>query len=806
MLNVLQELRYSCRILKRAPAFSIFTIAILGLGVSASTTMFAVVNAVLLEPLPFQESQRLATIQPNSGSRLSERYMYAWRAQSRTFADIAGWYDARMILNRHGEPVEVAVDRTTPNFFAVLGTRPILGRTFSYNDDLRQVEREVVLSYGLWQRRFSGDPQAIVQSITLDDRSFRVIGVMPPGFAIRTNELPASRAELWTPFQVDPDAGLGMGGALNVVGRLTRSSSFDQAQVELTTIGDRLEAERPSFTRNWRSAVAPLSEATLRGARATLIVLFGSVSILLIIACVNVATLVLSRNAARQAEISVRISLGATATRLMQQLVPESILLATCGGTIGLLLASWGTRFASSQLPAMLNLPRGEQTVVDVRAVMFAIGATAIAVIVCGVFPAWRAIRIAPHASLQQHARTASASRDRRGFGSALLVGQTALALTLLASAALLARSFEHLTRVDLGFRSTNVMTMRTTLAASRYATDDRVRAFTTELLTRAAAIPGVHTVGLANYLPLTNVGEGMTFEIEGRSYARPDEQPSSWRSVVDGRYFETMRIPLLRGRLPGTTDTNATQPVAVIDEALARRYWPNEDPVGTRLLLKNADGTKTSTVIIGVVGNVRWMATAAAPPATTYLWGPQRPDRDITMIADVSGNVAATANALARTITGIDPSQPASDIRALDDLVAADTAHPRFTMLMVAGFASAAIVLAAIGLYSVISFNVVQRRREIGVRVALGAQRRDVIRLFMSRGLVVAAIGIVAGTGCTLALGRVVGGLLYGIESHDPVSLAAATVFVVLVATVATYVPAARAARLDPIIALRRE
>ncbi len=803
---VRQDVRYSFRALARTPAFTLLAVAILALGIGASTIVFAVVDAVLLKALPFSEPQRLATIQLSSGSRLSERYMYAWRTQSETFADIAGWYDARVILNGRGEAVEVAIDRTTPNFFAVLGTRPMLGRTFSYGDDLRQAEPEAVLSYGLWRRRFSADPRAIAQSITLDDTSYRVIGVMPPGFAIRTNELPESRAELWIPFQIDPDAGVGMGGALNVVARLDGNSSFDQAQVEVATIVDGLETERPSFTRSWRVTVTPLREATVRNVRATLIVLFGSVSILLLIACVNVATLVLSRGAARQTEIAVRISLGATVTRLMQQLITESILLAGCGAIIGLLLATGGTRLAVSQFPAMLELPRVGQTAMDSRAVMFAIAATAITVTVLGLFPASRAIRIAPHAGLQENARTASPSPDRRLFASALLVAQIALAVTLLACAGLLARSFENLARVDLGFRSNNVVTMRTTLAASRYASDDRVRAFTTDLLMRAAPIPGVRMVGLANYLPLSDVGEGMAFEIEGRSYSRPDEQPTSWRSVVGGQYFETMSIPLLRGRLPGAMDTFATQPVAVIDEALARRYWSNENPIGARLLLRNADGAKTSIVIIGIVGNVRWMATAAAPPGTTYFWAPQRPGRDITLIAGVSGNAAAAAKALARTITDIDPGQPVSDIRTLDEVVAADTARPRFTMLVLAGFASAAVVLAAIGLYSVVSFSVRQRRREIGVRVALGAQRRDVIRLFMSRGLIVTAAGIVAGIGCTLVLGRAVGGLLFEIESRDPVSIAAATVFVALVAAVATYVPAARATRLDPIVALRQD
>jgi putative ABC transport system permease protein len=801
-----QDLHHSWRTLRHAPGFVFFAIATLALGVGASTTTFTVVDAVLLKPLPFTDPQRLATIRPDSGARISERYAYEWRSQSRAIADLAGWYDARMILSGRGEAMEVLVDRTTPNFFAVLGTRPILGRTFSYRHDLRQVEREVVLGYRLWQRRFGSESRVVGQSITLDDTSYTVVGVMPPGFAIRTNELPESRAELWMPFPIDPDAGLGMGGALNVVARLARTASFASAEIELATVGDRLEAERPSFTRNWRVQVVPLREATVRDVRAALLVLFGSVSILLMIACLNVATLLLSRGVARSTEIAIRISLGATVTRLMQQFLTESIILAGCGSAIGVIVAASGTHLIVNRLPALLDLPRVGQISVDFRAVVFAIAMTTLSVIVCGLFPALRATRVAPHESLHNRSRTVSPSVGRRHPYNVLLATQIALALTLLAGAGLLARSFEKLTRVDPGFLRDNVVTMRTTLSASRYASHDRVRAFTTELLTRAAAIRGVQAVGGANYLPLSNVGEGTTFEIDGRSFARQDETPAAWLSVVNGRYFDSMGIPLLRGRLPESSDTDRTQPVAVIDEVLARRYWSGGDPIGARLLFNNASGAKTAVVIIGIVGNVRWMSTALQPPGTTYLWFPQRPTRDITLVARVSGNDSAIANDLARIVIDIDPGLPVTDIRTLDAVFAADTARPRFTMLLLTGFAVAAVVLAAIGLYSVISFSVLQRRREIGVRVALGAQRRDIVQLFMFRGLVVTAAGVAAGIASTLALGRALESLLYGIGSRDPVSIVGATTFVLLVSMVAVLVPAARATRLDPVVALRRE
>ncbi len=802
---VRQDLRYSFRTLKRARAFTLFAVATLALGISASTTTFAVVDAVLLKPLPFLDPQRLATVRPDSGSRVSERYMYAWWSQRRTLIDLAGWYDTQMILSGREEPVNVLVDRTTPNFFAVLGAPALLGRTFFYVSDLQHVEREVVLSYGLWRRRFNGEPGVIGQSVRLDGAEYNIVGVMPSGFAIRTNELPESRAELWTPFRVDPDSGVGMGGSLNVVARLAGDTSFQQAQVDLATIANGLEASRPSFTRNWRVEVIPLRDATVKTVRTTLLVLFGAVGILLLIACVNIATLLLSRATTRSMEVAVRMSLGATSARLIQQFMIENILVAACGGSIGVLLAVWGTHLLVTRLPSALDLPRVGQISVDFRTLGFALGVTALTVIVFGVLPAIRAVRVVPQKSLQRGARSSSRSSSRRS-GNALLVVQIALALTLLAGAGLLTRSFEKLTHVDLGFRRDNVVTIRTTLSAVQYTTDDRIRGFINELHSRAAAIPGVQAVGSANYVPLSNVGEGAAFEIEGRSYARPDEQPGSWRSVVGGQYFEAMGIPLLRGRLPGSIDTDHTQPVALIDEVLARRYWSGANPIGARLLFKQGDGAKSSVVIIGIVGNVRWMAASAEPPGTTYLWSPQHPGREITLIARVNGDASRAVKALAQAITDVDTGQPVSDIRTLDDLVSADVARPRFIMLVLAGFASAALVLAAIGIYSVISFSVLQRTREIGVRLALGARPGDVLRLFMSRGVVVTGVGAVTGIGCTLALGRVVEGLLYEVRSRDPLSVVAATVFVLLVATAASYIPASRATRLDPLIALRRE
>jgi putative ABC transport system permease protein len=549
-----------------------------------------------------------------------------------------------------------------------------------------------------------------------------------------------------------------------------------------------------------------LREATVHDVRVTLLAVFGAVGILLLIASVNIATLLLTRAVARSSEIGIRVALGATRARLIQQSLVESASLAACGGAAAVLLAEWGTRLAAHRLSPALDLPRVGEISLDVRSVAFALGVTILAVVIFGLLPTFGAMFRVTAPELRTHVRATSPGPSGRRSASILIGGEIALALTLLAGAGLLVRSFEKLIRVDLGFRPDNVVTIGTTLSAVRYGTDEQVRAFLDDVLTRSAAVPGVRAAGFANYLPLTNVGEGTVFEIEGRSSGRPGERPGAWRSIVGGRFFEAMGIPLLSGRLPGRGDTDRTQPILLIDEVLARRYWPNDNPVGTRVIFDAEGGRKVSGLVIGIVGSVRWMATAERPPGTIYFWLPQRPRREITVVARVNGNAATAGRALAHVIGEVDPAQPVSEIQPLDDVVAANIARPRLTMFVLVGFAGAALLLAAIGLYGVMSFDVVQRTREIGVRVALGAQRRDVLRLVMSRGLVVTGIGALTGIVCAVAAGRLIAGVLYGVAPRDPVALIASAAFVLLVATGAMCVPAVRASRLDPLDALRRE
>ena len=801
-----QDARYALRQLRRTPGFAAIAIAVLALGIGASTAIFSIIDAVLLRPLNFAEPQELTMIRPSSGARVSASYFQEWRAGSRGFIDLAAWRDVRANLTGAGPPLEILADRVTVNFFALLGVPAVVGRTFTSTPTLAVVQAEVVLSHGLWQRRFGADPGVIGQPITLDGERLTIVGVMPAGFTIRTTELAESRAELWMPLSLAPGDPVGMGGDLNVVARLAPGVTIEQGREELALIAQRLEAAHPSYSSEWRVEVSSLQAATVKDVRLALFVLFGAVGLLLLLACANVANLVLSRLAARETELAIRLSLGATRARLLRQLLTESFVLTAAGGALGVLLTIWGTQLLVRFLPAGVDLPRAHEIGVNLRVLLIASVAMTLITAFVGLVPWVNAVRSVPQSALRETMRGSSGGRRRTRLRGALIISEVAIAMMLLAGAGLLVRSFAALIQVNPGFRTERVLTMRTTLPASRYSSDDRIRSFSRELLQRIARLPGVRAVGSVNYLPMSRFGVADRFEIAGRPETRTEEQKFSWVSVVGGRYFEAMGIPLLRGRLPTDADSETTQPVVVIDQELAERYWAHEDPIGTRISWSRGQGETKSGEIIGVVGGVRWNGMAATPQATTYFWLPQEPGRELTIVTRTVADPTAMARSIAAQVGEIDASQPVAEIRAMQDLVAADLARPRFTMFLLVGFAASALLLAAIGLYGVIAVGVAQRTREIGIRVALGARPVDVVRLVIQRGMVLAGTGIAIGIAAALALGGVMAGLVYGITPRDPVTLVTVASVLAIVAMVAAYVPARRAARLDPIVALRAE
>jgi putative ABC transport system permease protein len=706
-------------------------------------------------------------------------------------------------MTGRGEPIQVLADHTTTNFFAMLGTAPLVGRTFTTDRDLSRVEPEVVLSYGLWQRWFGGDPTVVGQSIVLDGAAQTIIGVMPQGFAIRTTELAESRAELWRPLRLEPGNLTGMGGNLHVVGRLAPRATLAQAQAELSAIAGRIEEQFPSYSRDWRVQTLPLLEATVRDVRPMLLVLFGAVALLLFVACANVATLAISRSVARQAEFTVRSALGASRGRLIRQLFVESLVIAGLGGTVGMVLAWWGTGIAHTAISPGMNLPRTAEIAVGARALGFACAVTAVA---AGSIWLLSLSRIVLGSVSPARVTRGEVGQRSQRLTNAAIVAQVGFALMLLAGTGLLVRTLLELTRVAPGFDVDRVLTMRTTLSEGAYANDDRIRAFGEDLLRALESEPSVSRAGFANYLPMSRGGAANRFEIDGRPETSVEDQKFSWVSVVGGQYFEAMGIPLLSGRLPGREDTDRTEPVFVIDETLARRYWPNADPLGARLMWHLGNDETLTGRVIGVVGRVKFRGLAADAPSSAYWWFPQAPTREFVLAVRSTDDAVSVASPVSDAIRRIDPSQPVTDVRALAAFVADDLARPRFAMLLMGGFAAVALLLAGLGLYGVVAFWVARRTSEIAVRVAIGARAGDVLWLVMRRTVLLVAGGVAIGLAASIAAARAIAGLLYGVTPADPTALVLATLFLVLVAMLAAYLPARRALHVDPIVALRAD
>lgn len=799
------DLGQALRRLKRVPGFSVAVLLTLGLGIGASTLIFAIVNSVVLRPLPFDAPDRLIAVRLSTGARISEAYLQEWRLDNSTLEDLAGWFDARASLTGGGPAVEVDVDHTTDNFFSVLRVQPILGRAFSPSRDLSNAEPEAVISFGLWRRRFGTAPDVVGRNIVLDQRSHRVIGVMPEGFAVRTNELAESRAEVWTPFALKPRNRAGMGGALNVIGRLRPGAEVHQAQADLTRIARALEEQYPSYSRDWKVEVMTLREATVRDVRGPLTVLFGAVNLLLLLASFNVANLSLGRSRARRAEMAIRLSLGASRRRIVSQVFSETLVLTLVGGVLGTLLAFGGVRVAASLLPPELEVPRLHGLGVDPFVLGFACLLTLLAGMVSGLLPALSVARSAANSTMTDVVRLSSPIRMESRATAFLIGAEVAMALVLVSGAFLLGRSFWTLTRVEPGFQPEHVLTFRVTLPEARYSSRETLRVFETELRSGLEGLPGVEAVGSANYLPLSGGGMADHFEIAGQREGRDEGRKTTWINTVGGRYFEVMKIPLLRGRYPRDSDSAASPPVFVIDQGLAAKYWPGKDPLGQRLVF-DTGGAAISGEIIGIVAPVRTPSLSAEAPPMTYGWLPQAPPRELSFVVRTSAAPETLGKGILGVVGRLDGSLPVSDLRPLGDFVAADRAQRRFTAMLLGGFALAALVLAGLGLYAVIALAVSERTREIAVRVVLGADGRSILGLVMSRGAVLIASGLLAGVVGALALGNAVSGLLYGVAPRDPATLAAATLFLGAVALLAMYVPARRALRIDPIIVLRTE
>ena len=820
MRTLMEDLRYALRGLRRSPGFTTVAVIALALGIGANTAIFSVVNAVLLRPLPYRDSGRLVVVDerhltgPEVGN-VSPANFLDWREQNRVFDPISAAFLWGGTLTGRGEVEQIGGLQVSSNLFTLLGAQAELGRTFLPEEGQPGAKRVLVLSHALWQRRFGSDPNIIGQAVTLSGESYTVAGVMPAGF--RFPPYWATRAELWTPMQFDARfASMRGGRMLRVFGRLKPGVSLKQAQAEMDLIGERLRRAYPGDNAEMGVLVQPLHEKVVGSIRPALLVLLGAVGCVLLIACANVANLLLARATGRQKEMAIRTAIGAGSARLVRQLLTESLLLSAVGGAVGLLLAAWGVQALIAALGRTIMqgagiIPRFQEIGIDLPVLGFTVALTLVTGIVFGLAPALQSTNLDLNGLLKDSAGPARGEFKFGGRSSraTLVVAEVALAEVLLIGAGLLLHSFWQLQQVDPGFRAKHVLAAEVSVAGSSYL--DRQLPFYGQLLQKLESLPGVVSAGAINHLPLA--GDIWTFDlsVEGQPIPPPGQEPSAAYRIVSPRYFETMGTPLLRGRAFDGHDVEGAPMVAIVSEAMARRNWPNQDPIGKRFKMGHSDSAKPWLTVAGVARNVTQREWAEASQPELYLPYLQHPEyfsgqasSYMTFVVRTTGDPAALASALRHEVAGFDRNLPVSNVATLEAVVSDAQWRPRFNMLLLTIFAATALALAVVGIFGVISYAVAQRTREIGIRMALGAKPGDVLALVVKQGLGLALAGVAIGLGVAAIVTRAMSSLLYGISATDPLAFAGVSVVLIAAALAATYLPARRAAKVDPMVSLR--
>ena len=803
---ILQDLRYGIRKLAKNPGFTAVVVLALALGIGANTAIFSVVNATLLHPLAFKDPGRIAMVWMDNRKLGVDQDWHSYlnfleyKNGSQTFEDIAAFNDRSFNLTGAGDPIRVLGAWATASLFPVLGVDPILGRAFTSDEEEPGRDLVVVLSHGLWQRRFGADPQIIGQQISLNGKNRTVIGVMPASF-----RFPDKDAELWVPLS--PDAQLRNNRNalwLKAVGRLKPGVTLEQARADMGTIAGRLE-QQYDFMSGYGVNLVPIHDQVVGSVRPAMLVLLAAVALVLLIACANVANLLLVRAAAREREIAVRAALGAARGRLVSQMLTESIVLATAGGVAGLLIAVLGLRMLLAMAP--VDIPRLDQIRVDWQVLAFALGLSLATGVVFGLVPALQASRPDLNESLKEGGRGSTTGIRGRRIRGALVISEIALSLVLLIAAGLMIKSFVHLQQFNLGFNPDRMLTLRLQLPGSKYKDDSQVAGFYRELLAGVENLPGVQSVGAISTIFLTKTPYSTNFTIQGRPPLRPGEQIEVPIDSISPNYFRVMGIPLLRGR-EFTDDDKAGAPgVVMINQTFARRFFPDEDPIGKRFVYGMPDGPNPPWLtIVGVVGDTRRTGFDAEIRPETYLPYSQTPDRSMYLVVRAASSPMPVIQPVRDAVWAIDKDQAVFSVETMDQLLSEMMAQRRFNMLLLAIFAGAALILAAVGIYGVMSYSVTQRTHEIGVRIALGAGRATVLRQVTGQGMMLAAAGIGLGLAGSLALTRLMAGLLFEVHATDPVTFVLIPLLLGGVALAASVIPARRAMKLDPILALRYE
>ncbi len=809
MTTLLQDLRYGIRMLRKNPGFTIVAVLALTLGIGADSAIFSVVNAVLLRPLPYPDSERMVILRERSpqleGMSVAYPNFIDWREQNGAFENIGVYRRQSFNLTGSGEPERLVGAQMSADVFATVRVNASRGRVFTNDEDKPGANPVVVLSHGLWQRRFGGDPNILDQTLTLDGRSFTVIGIMPSDF-----RFPFRATELWTPVGLsskDPGwENRGNHPGLTGIARLKPGVTFAEAREDMEIVAVNLERQYPDANAGSRVTIISALENAVRSssagerARPALLVLLGAVGFVLLIACANVANLLLARATTRQKEIAIRTALGASRRRIVRQLLTESILLSVAGGALGLLLARWGVKLIIAVSPN--SIPRSREINLDGRVVAFTVGVSVLTGIIFGLVPAMQSSKPDLNETLKDAGRGSTSTRHL--FRSGLVVSEVALTLVLLIGAGLMVRSVYHLQQVNPGFNDDHLLTFNISLPPKKYSEDQQTLNFYERLAEKIRALPGVKTVGVSSGLPLGNNGWQTSFRVEGQPEPEPGHTPLTEACIATPDYFQAMGITLLKGRNFSEQDVKDSPHVTLIDEEFARRYWPGEEAVGKTIRTSRTDPPIT---VVGVVRRVKMDGlNEDSNRVQSYFPFRQLPNGGMTVTVRTSNDPMGIVSAVREQVLEIDPDQPVYDVNTMEQLRADSIAPDRLNLMLLASFAAVALILAGVGIYGVMAYSVTQRTHEIGIRMALGARQSDVLGMVVGQGMKLAVVGLAIGLGGAWLATRLMSSLLFGVSATDPMTFAVISVVLAGVALGACFVPARRATKVDPMVALRYE
>jgi putative ABC transport system permease protein len=800
---------FALRQLRKSPGFSFLAIVTLALGIGANSAIFTIVHAVFLEQLPYRDANRIVAIwetnaaRPGRSNTAGPANFIRWQERATSFASLAAYAESRANLTGSGNPEELIAQNVTANYFSVIGVEPFLGRTFTAAESADPKSSAVILTHELWDRRFGSDPAIVGRTIHLNGKPQTIVGVMPAGVRLflKTGSLVDKPVDFWWPFALGPKDRAPRGRYLTAIGRLKAGATIEQARAEMNAISASITTELPEFDTGWGVKVVSLREELSGEIRPALLVLSGAVAFVLLIACANVANLLLARGAARRHEMAIRTALGASRARLVRQLLSESLVLGILGGLLSLLVAQWSLSLLESLSP--VESLTTDQFSLSYPMLGFTSAVSIFTALACGVVSAWSGSRPDVQQALVEGGRQIGGNLRHRRLRHAFVIAEIALAVVLLIGAGLMLRSFAAMHKVDPGFDAHHVLTLRMQLPRAKYPDDAARIRFFREVTKRVANLPGVLSDGLVSYLPMAGLGAGTGFTIEGQPPSAPGQEKTTAVTVCDNGYFQALKVPLLRGRLFTEQETLEKRNVVLINEALARQYFPGQNPIGQRVTIDMTE-PNVPTEIIGVVGDTRAVDLVTPSKPECFWPHPQLAYNLMTLTVRTSGDPLAAASAIEAQVHAFNKDQPVSDVRTMEQWVAKSLAQTRFSSLLLVAFAGLALVLAAVGIYGVMSYAVSQRTSEIGVRLAVGAEEKDILRMIISDSARLAGLGLGLGLFLGVALSRTLTSLLFQTLATDLVTYGVVITLLGLVAILASYVPARRASRVNPMVALR--